>query len=153
MSDVDESIGEAPITSVMHTSFPSVHPDTSIAEIYRSFTKQSCRDIIVCDEACRFLGMITRLDMLSAITPGIGVRSPKKRGCLDCLVKSAAKHAADIMSRSHITIQDTATIADALIAMEKNRHPDIIVIDENGTALGIVEMCDIIAYLVDKQYI
>jgi CBS domain-containing protein len=150
---MDESIGETPITSVMHTSFPSVHPDTPIAEIYRSFTQQACRDIIVCDEVNRFLGMITRLDMLSAITPGIGIRSRKKRGCLECLVKSAAKHAGDIMSRSHITIPNTATIADALIAMEKNRHPDIIVVDEKGTALGIVEMCNIIAYLVEKQFI
>ncbi|GAB7014687.1 hypothetical protein JCM10550A_00530 [Methanogenium cariaci] len=139
---------DIPITAIMQEDFVRVHPETPVADIYRSFTRKGCFDIIVCDEACRFLGIITRMDLLSAITPGMGVRSRRKLGCLECLHKSAARHAGELMTRSHVTVPDTATIAETLLAMEKNRHPDLIVIDGDGVAVGLVEMCDIIAFLV-----
>ena len=69
-------------------------------------------------------------------------------GCLECLHKSAALHARELMTRSHVTVPASATIAETLQAMEKNRHPDVIVIDKEGVARGLVEMCDIIAFLV-----
>ncbi|WFN33665.1 CBS domain-containing protein [Methanogenium sp. S4BF] len=137
-----------PITEIMEVNFAQVHPETPVADIYRSFTQKGCFDIIVCDEECRFLGIITRMDLLSAITPGMGIRSRRKLGCLECLHKSAALHASELMTRSHVTVPDTATIAETLQAMEKNRHPDVIVVDTDGIALGLVEMCDIIAFLV-----
>ena len=136
------------ITEIMWEDFPRVHPSTPVAEIYRSFTRRGCFDIIVCDDDCRFLGIITRMDLLSGITPGMGIRSRRKLGCLECLHKSAARHAGDLMTRSHVTVSDTATVAETLLAMEKNRHPDVIVVNDEGIALGLVEMCDIIAFLV-----
>jgi CBS domain-containing protein len=139
---------DIPITEIMWEDFPRVHPETPVAEIYRSFTRRGCFDIIVCDDDCRFLGIITRMDLLSGITPGMGIRSRRKLGCLECLHKSAARHAGDLMTRSHVTVSDTATVAETLLAMEKNRHPDVIVVNDEGIALGLVEMCDIIAFLV-----
>lgn len=137
-----------PITEIMQVNFARVKPEAPVADIYRSFTRKGCFDIIVCDEECRFLGIITRMDLLSAITPGMGVRSRRKLGCLECLHKSAALHARELMTRSHVMVPDSATIAETLVAMEKNRHPDVIVVDDNGIALGLVEMCDVIAFLV-----
>jgi len=137
-----------PIREIMQTDFPRVHQETPIAEIYRSFTGRGCADIIVCDEDDRFLGIITRMDLLSGITPGMGIRSRRKMGCLECIHKSAALHAGDLMTRSHVTVPASATVAETLQAMEKNRHPDVIVVDEQGIAVGLVEMCDIIAFLV-----
>jgi len=139
---------DTPITEIMREDFPRVHPATPVAEIYRSFTRRGCFDIIVCDEECRFMGIITRMDLLSGITPGMGVRSRRKLGCLECLHKSAARHAEELMTRSHVTVSDSATLAETLLAMEKNRHPDVIVVNEAGIALGLVEMCDIVAFLV-----
>jgi predicted transcriptional regulator len=37
-----------------------------------------------------------------------------------------------------------------MVSMEKNRHPDVIVVDENNVAMGIVEMCDILAFFIGK---
>lgn len=139
---------DTPIIEIMQTDFARVHPETPVAEIYRSFTRRGCVDIIVCDEECRFLGIITRMDLLSGITPGMGIRSRRKLGCLECLHKSAARHAGDLMTRSHVTVPAFATIAETLLAMEKNRHPDVIVVNDDGIALGLVEMCDIVAFLV-----
>lgn len=146
----EQDPGNTPITEIMQVDFARVHPETPVAEIYRSFTRKGCFDIIVCDEDCRFLGIITPMDLLSAITPGMGVRSRRKLGCLECLHKSAALHASELMTRSHVIIPDSATIAETLQAMEKNRHPDVIVVDDKGISIGLVEMCDIIAFLVRK---
>lgn len=137
-----------PIVDIMHAEFTSVHPDTPIADIFQAFARRGCQDIIVCDDAGRFLGIITKLDLLSAISPGMGVRSRRKMGCLECIVKSGAKTAGEVMSRGHITVARGASVAQAMVAMEKYRHPDVIVVDEAGVAAGIVEMCDIIAFLI-----
>lgn len=148
-SGVDKSNPEnTPISEIMQTDFARVHTETPVADIYRSFTGRGCDDIIVCDEDDRFQGIITRMDLLSSITPGMGIRSRRKLGCLECIHKSAALHAGDLMTRSHVTVPYTATVAETLQAMEKNRHPDVIVVDTDGIARGLVEMCDIIAFLV-----
>ncbi len=139
---------DTPITEIMQTDFPRVHQETPVADIYRSFTGRGCVDIIVCDGDGRFQGIITRMDLLSGITPGMGIRSRRKLGCLECIHKSAALHAGDLMTRSHVTVPDYATLAETLLAMEKNRHPDVIVVNDDGIALGLVEMCDIVAFLV-----
>jgi len=144
------NIEDTPIQEIMQTDFARVHQETPVADIYRSFTGRGCDDIIVCDKDNRFLGIITRMDLLSGITPGMGIRSRRKPGCLECIHKSAALHAGDLMTRSHVTVPVSATIAETLQAMEKNRHPDVIVVDERGIAVGLVEMCDIIAFLVRK---
>ncbi len=143
-----EDIG---IVEIMHPEFTSVHPDTPIAGIFQSFAQRGCQDIIVCDEGGKFLGIITKLDLLAAISPGVGVRSRRKMGCLECILKSGAKSAGEVMSRGHITVPQDASVAQAMVAMEKYRHPDVIVVDGEGVAVGIVEMCDIIAFLIRHE--
>jgi predicted transcriptional regulator len=146
-----ESIEKTPIVELMRTDFPRVHPETPISEIFRSFAQKGCADVIVIDDAGKFLGIITRLDLLSSITPGMGIRSRRKMGCVACILMSAARHAREVMSRGHITVPDTYTLGDTLVFMEKARHPDVIVVNTNGIAIGHVEMCDIIAFLVEKN--
>jgi CBS-domain-containing membrane protein len=139
---------ETPVTEIMQTVFERVHPATPIADIYASFSQRGCCDVIVCDDDGHFLGIITEMDLLSAISPGVGIRGRRKMGCLQCFIKSGVKHAREVMSREHISIKSTASVADAMIQMEKNRHPDVIVIDAQGVALGLIEMCDIISFLI-----
>jgi CBS domain-containing protein len=143
-------IEETPVREIMHPTFGRVHPDTPIAEIYELFSRRGCSDIMVCDDDGRFLGMITRMDLLRSISPGIGVRSRRKTGCLECIIRSGSMRAGQVMSRGHITVPETATIAAAMVTMEKNRHPDVIVVDAAGVAKGIVEMCDILAFFIGK---
>ncbi|MDG6257995.1 MAG: CBS domain-containing protein [Methanomicrobiaceae archaeon] len=139
---------DIPVVEIMHTDFASVHPDTPVGGIFQSFSRRGCQDIIVCDEKGEFQGIITELDLLSAIAPGVGVRSRRKMGCLECIIKSGAKSAGEVMSREHITVSREASVAQAMVAMEKYRHPDVIVVDDEGLAVGIVEMCDVIAFLI-----
>jgi CBS domain-containing protein len=145
---VELELEEIPLVDIMHAEFASMHPDTPIADIFQSFARRGCMDIIVCDENGKFLGIITKLDLLAAIGPGMGVRSRRKTGCLECIIKSGAKTAGEVMSREHITVARDASVAQAMVAMEKFRHPDVIVVDEEGVAVGVVEMCDIIAFLI-----
>lgn len=143
-------IAETPVRDIMHTDYHRVHPDTPLSDIYRIIAQSGRKDIVVIDENGRFAGMISELDLLSSIGPGMGIRSRKKTGCIDCIIKSGAQRAREVMSRSHITVPPSCTIEQAMVSMEKNRHPDVIVTDENGVAVGMVELTDIIAFLVQR---
>jgi CBS domain-containing protein len=143
-------IAETPVREIMHTDYHRVHPDTPLSDIYRIIAGIGRKDIIVIDENGQFAGMVTELDLLSSIGPGMGIRSRKKTGCIECMIKSGAQRVREVMSRSHIIVPPTCTIEQAMVAMEKNRHPDVIVTDENGAAVGMVELADIIAFLVQR---
>ncbi|KQC03725.1 MAG: hypothetical protein APR53_04625 [Methanoculleus sp. SDB] len=148
-----EEIAATSLRAIMHTDFERVHPDTSLADIYRLFAVRGRSDVIVIDDDGHFVGMITELDLLSAVSPGVGVRSRRKLGCVECMIRSRATRAGEIMTRGHITLPDTVSIERAMVSMEKNRHPDVVVLDEAGVAVGVVEMCDIIAYFIEKGVI
>lgn len=142
--------GQTPVRNIMHRDFDRVRPATPLSGIYRIFAQRGRPDIIVTDDDGRFLGLVTELDLLRAISPGLGVRTRRKTGCIECLVANTDRRAADIMSWTHITVPLTATVEQAMVRMEKNRHPDVIVVEDDGVAIGVVEMCDIIAFLLDS---
>ncbi|MBN1194611.1 MAG: CBS domain-containing protein [Methanomicrobiaceae archaeon] len=148
-----EEIAATPLRAIMHTDFERVHPDTPLADIYRLFAVRGRTDVIIIDDDRHFVGMITDLDLLSGISPGVGVRSRRKLGCVECMIRSRATRAGEIMTRGHITLPDTVSIEKAMVSMEKNRHPDVVVVDEAGVAVGVVEMCDIITYFIEKGLI
>ena len=137
----------------MNRNFPKVHPDTPIDEIYRLFSKEWCTDLIVIDDQDHFTGIIHKLELLFSVSPGVGVRSRRKSSSLTHIIRSTATCAKELMTNDHITIADNASVTDAIIAMEKNRHPDLIVIDKNGIATGIVQVNDIIKFLLENQII
>jgi CBS domain-containing protein len=142
--------GQTPVSSIMHRDFERVHLATPLSYIYRIFAQRGRSDIIVIDDDGHFLGLVTELDLLRAISPGLGVPTRRKTGCIECLVASTDRSAADIMSRTHITVPLTTTVEQAMVRMEKNRHPDVIVVDDDGIATGVVEMCDVIAFLLNS---
>lgn len=138
---------EIPVTAVMSETLDIVSPETPLPEIFERFSRAGCTDLIVVGPGNRFLGLITALDLLTAVGPIVGVRSRKKITCIDCLLRGDAAVAADIMTRSHITIRATATLRAAMEAMERYRYPALIAVDDAGSAVGRIEVCMIIAHL------
>jgi CBS domain-containing protein len=138
---------EIPVTTVMSGTPSTVPPETPLPEVFERFSSVGCTDIVVSGPGNRFLGFITALDLLAAVGHLIGIRSRKKTTCIDCLLRGDATVAADIMTRSHITIPATATLREAMEAMERYRFPVLIVVDEAGSVVGRIEVCMIIAHL------
>ncbi|WP_342676818.1 CBS domain-containing protein [Methanofollis sp. UBA420] len=138
---------DIPVTAVMAEVVTTIGPDTPLPEVFERFAAPGCTDLVVAGEDNRFLGFITALDLLAAVGPVVGVRSRKKTACLECLLRRDATAAADIMTRSHITVPAAATLREAMEAMERYRYPVLIVVDGDGVAVGRLEVCMIVAHL------
>ncbi len=138
---------EIPVTAVMSDAPSTIPPDTPLPEIFEQFSRTGCTDIVVSGPEGRFLGFITALDLLTAVGHVIGVRSRRRTTCIDCLLRGDTAVAADIMTRGHITIPDTATVREAMEAMERYRYPVLVVVDRAGSVVGRIEVCMIIAHL------
>ncbi|OPX72397.1 MAG: CBS domain protein [Methanoregulaceae archaeon PtaU1.Bin059] len=135
------------VGDLMTRDFETLRPDTPIAQCIRHFSQRGCRDLVVTDSDGRFLGVITPFDFLTQISPTIGVRSRKKSGCIECILSGDASTAEDIMTRRHIAVNEDTPISEALRLLEKYHHPDLVVINREGIAIGVVEICTIISHL------
>lgn len=135
------------VREIMTAEVQTIPPDTPIEVLFERFTTKGCTDLVVVDAAGKFLGVITEFDLLSAVSPIMGVRTAKRIPCIECLLSGSATVAADILTRRHITIEETASVTDAMRMMQKNRHPDLFVIDRQGRLVGQVEVCNIISHL------
>ena len=135
------------VSDLMTRDFEKILPDTPIDHCIKHFSQRGCRDLVVVDHKGRFLGIVTPVDLLTHLSPAIGVRSRKKSGCIECIIVGNASTAEDIMARKHITVRGDTPVAEALRLLEKYHHPDLVVVDQEGVVMGIVEICTIIAHL------
>ena len=142
-------IESTPLRAIMNRSPDVVHPETPVAEIYRIFSETGRSDILVTDRDGHFLGAINEIDLMASVGPAVGVRSRRKSGGLGYMLRGRAEKAEGLMTGAHLTISPDASVADAIIAIEKNRHPNLVVV-ENGKVLGLVEVCDIITFLIES---
>ncbi|MDI6718320.1 MAG: CBS domain-containing protein [Methanomicrobiales archaeon] len=138
---------EATAGSIMQNKIVTVPQDAPIEVVLEKFSKEGCRDLVVLDRSGRYLGVIMALDLLGSVSPIMGVRGRKRLPCIECLVRGGASTAETLMTRRHITIHKDAPIEEVMRAMEKNRHPDLIVVDDRGMAIGQIEVCNVISLL------
>ncbi|OPX69136.1 MAG: CBS domain protein [Methanoregulaceae archaeon PtaB.Bin056] len=142
-----EGVDKITISDLMTGDFERILPDTPIAHCITHFSQKGCRDLVVVDQEDRFLGIVTPVDLITQLIPTIGVRSRKKSGCIECIIRGDASTAEDIMSRKHITVYEDTPVEEALRLLEKYHHPDLVVVDRGGVVIGVVEICTIIAHL------
>lgn len=141
--DPDEMV----IRDIMNTGFTAVLPDTPVETIVTHFSAQGCSDLVVTDSQGRFLGVITPYDLLTAVSPEAGIRSRKRATCIECLIGGSVSKASDLMTRSHITVREDTPIPEGIRLLERHRHPDLVVVNDDGVVIGIVEICNIISHL------
>lgn len=135
------------VRDIMSGDFDRISPQTTIDRILHEFASRKCTDLVVVDDSGRFLGVVTPFDLVDHVNPAMGVRSGKRAPCIECILRGDALVAEDLMSRSHVTTTEETPVVEALRLLEKNRHPDLIVIDRQGIAVGILGICSIISHL------
>ncbi len=138
---------EMVIGDIMSTDFTKVLPDTPVETIVKHFSARGCSDLVVADREGHFLGVITPYDLLTTISPEVGIRSRKRATCIECLISGSVSTASDLMTRSHITVKEDTPIPEGIRLLERHRHPDLVVINGDGVVTGIVEICNIISHL------
>ncbi len=141
-----EKILQEPVTAVMTRCPLPVHPETPIFRVLEQFS-HSNHPVIVVDSDGTLAGVITSMDIISALTPGGGLGGRHMISELDRFLKSTAQNARDLMSDEPLTVPEDAKICDALQAMEHGHSSSVILLNEKNIAVGCIELADIIAYL------
>lgn len=148
MSPPDEPQGTpAPVSSIMIRVIRTITPETPVRDLIILESEEGCGDLPVTTPEGIFLGVITPLDLIGSILPSIGVRSGGSHRCITCHLKKEGATAREIMSRGHITIHQDDSVINAMKQMERNRHGDLIVTDDEGRVTGRIGICHIIRHL------
>jgi CBS domain-containing protein len=150
---VQSDLALTPVSEIMRETVLKVIPETPVIEIFSWFRKRGHTHLIVTDAEGSVLGVITSFDLLSAISPTIGIRSGRKYLSLDRLIKSNARVAGDLMAPIPVIMNGTEPLVRALEMMEHYRYPYTVITDKNGHLVGIVEFADIVKFLINKGHI
>ncbi|KQC09873.1 MAG: hypothetical protein APR55_02645 [Methanolinea sp. SDB] len=135
------------VRDIMSDITDRIPPQMPINRILHEFSTLKCADLVVVDEDGKFLGVVSPFDLVNHVNPSMGVRSGKKAPCIECMMRGDALVAEDLMSRSHMTVTDETPVVEALRLLERYRQPDLVVIDEEGIAIGMLGICSIISHL------
>lgn len=135
------------LTELMSHQFEAIPPEMPLRELFQRLIDIGCGDLVVLDSKGRFMGVISGIDLLGVVGTFIGVRSMKRGSCIDYLMKRGIGTAADLMKRGHIVISRDGTVREAMRLMEKNRYPELFVIDDDGRVMGRIDACSIIKHL------
>lgn len=118
--------------------FPRVAPEDDLATVVETMLAYNARRVVVTDDEGRPLGMITDADLLSRVA------APRQAGLLDALLhrrRAAPTHltAGQVMSPGVATAPAHATLAEGLQRLLGERRKWLVVVDEAGRALGVVD--------------
>jgi arabinose-5-phosphate isomerase len=118
------------VEQVMHSGdrLPVVRPDTIIRDAILKMTDGRLGMATVCDASGKVLGIITDGDL---------------RRLMQRVPDPFSQKAADVMSRSPVTIGREELAAAALRKMEERRITSLLVVSEDGRLEGIVHLHDL----------
>lgn len=118
------------ITDIMRTDdrFPRVKPDASVRDALIMMTGARCGSVGVVDGDGLLLGIFTDGDFRRHITS-----DPELMG----------RPIADVMTPNPVTIQSDAMAIELLKILEVRKIDDILVVDSDGQAVGLVDVQDL----------
>ena len=118
------------IADIMRTGeqFPTVLPDTVVREAVLRMTRARCGSVAVVDSQDMVVGIFTDGDFRRHATTDPGLLESR---------------IGDVMTPDPITVGDRAMAVEVLKILEKRKIDDIIVVDEGGRAVGLVDIQDL----------
>lgn len=143
-----EKILQESVTTIMTQCPLSVYQDTPFSQVLEQYSQQSNLPLIVSNPDGTLAGVITPMDLISALTPGDGSGGRYLISELDRLLKSTAKNAYDLISDESLTVPESAKIKDALLALEHGHSSSVIIVNGKNEPIGCISLADIIAFLI-----
>ena len=136
MPKAGRTIGE-----LMSTDIPLVHANDDLTDVLEKMLKADIKRVVVLDEQERAVGVITESDVVARVSP---VERP------NILQILAARIVATNVERGHVTARELmsenvlsappeTTVVDAISLMLRDGRKRLIVVDEHGHPIGIVD--------------
>jgi arabinose-5-phosphate isomerase len=118
------------VTDIMRTGdrFPRVTPQTHVRDALIEMTRARSGSVAVTDDRDRLLGIFTDGDFRRHVTRNAEV--------LDACIE-------DVMTANPITIRDTAMAIEVVKLLEEIKVDDILVVDAEKRAVGLVDIQDL----------
>jgi CBS-domain-containing membrane protein len=150
-----KSVPMLTVADVMCADPVRVHEHTSVAEAARLLQRTACSDLMVVDEAERWLGVVSEGDLLRTCLPSyadLGGRSLVEAG--DVLLARAARAAgatvAPLVLRNVIRVAPGDALLRAATVMASMQIRRLPVVDAEGILVGSLARADLIAGLVNQ---
>jgi len=126
------------VSDIMSSEIPMVNQDDDLSLIIEKFSKSDSHRLIVVNDEGVGIGLLSDSDIVTRVQP------TKRRGILDAL-KNIGKPpvgketAFDLMSPGLLTIPPDTSIVDALKRMLADSRKWMVVVDDKGHPLGLVD--------------
>ncbi len=111
------------------TAVPSVRDTASVAEAVTVLNRESLGAVLIVDNECKVLGIITDGDVRRAVAEGVTLN--------DVPVKN-------LMTASPVTINGTIQAVDALSIMQQHEITILPIVGENDELIGILHLHDLL---------
>lgn len=127
------------LKDILTPHFPKVAPDDDLATVVETLLAHRARRVVVVDEQERPLGLITDAEILARVAP------QARPGLWDALLHRHPSSptqdlsARDLMSPEVLTAPAEATLSEALAQMLAANRKWLVVVDDEGRALGMID--------------
>lgn len=131
-----QTIGE-----LMSADIPTVHFNDDVSDVLQKILKADIKRVVVLDEQERAIGIITDGDLVARVSP---VERPNILQILAARimpfnVERGHVTARELMSENVLSAPPETTVAEAISLMLRERRKRLVVVDEQGHPLGIVD--------------
>jgi CBS domain-containing protein len=129
------------IGEVMSRSIPAIHANDDLADVIQAMLKADIKRVIVLDEQEKPIGIITDGDLVARVSPTIrrGVLQSLAARILGTDIRRGQATARELMSESVLSAPPDTTLVDAISLMLQEGRKRLVVVDDQGHALGIVD--------------
>jgi CBS domain-containing protein len=132
---------------VMSTNIPLVHVNDDLADVLGQMLQADVKRVVVLDEQERPVGIITDGDLVARVSPVL------RRNVLQALAARVLRSdlsrgeasAREVMSESVLSAPQETTIVEAITLMLREGRKRLVVVDEQGRPIGIVDRQTLLA--------
>jgi CBS domain-containing protein len=152
-----EAILKKPVKEFMIKRVIAVHENETIKELFKLMDKHGILGVPVVNDKLHVVGVVTEADLLEHFTT---LKEPRSINLLGGIVylddigdfnKQLKEHCAEtvkeMMSQPALTIQESATLQEAIDAMAEHKVNRLPVVDGKKRLVGIVTRSDIVHQL------
>lgn len=135
------------IGELMTTPIPAVTINDDLTDVLQQLLKSEAKRVIVLDEQQHPVGIITDGDVVARVSPVIrrNVLQTLTAKVLGTDVKRGEATAGELMSEKVLTAPPDTGVVQAVALMLREGRKRLVVIDEKGQAIGIVDRQTLLA--------
>jgi CBS domain-containing protein len=150
------------VADIMERDVPTVAPSDGVEEVLRVMREHELPGVPVANEGGRLLGIITEADLVLSeegsdlhlphyfeLFGGFIFLEPLKP-FEDRLRKAFASKARDLMTEDPVTVEPSATVAEAARLIASKKHNRLPVV-EHGRLVGVVTRLDVLDALAHDE--